>query len=125
MATLYELVGGEQWFVDVVDRFYDRVAGDPVLRPLYPDDLAGPRAHLAGFLVQYWGGPADYSAERGHPRLRMRHMPFVIGTAERDAWFAHMQASVSEGGLDPDVESQVVAYFENAADHLINDGSHG
>lgn len=121
MATLYELVGGEQWFADLVDRFYDRVEHDPVLRPLYPDDLAGSRALLTGFLVQYWGGPADYSARRGHPRLRMRHLPFVIGQAERDAWFGHMRAAVAEGGLDPDVEAQVVAYFDNAATHLIND----
>lgn len=120
MATLYELVGGKQWFVELVDRFYDRVEHDPVLRPLYPDDLAGSRAHLAGFLVQYWGGPADYSAERGHPRLRMRHLPFEIGTAERNAWFGHMRAAVAESGLDPDVEEQVIAYFDNAATHLIN-----
>jgi hemoglobin len=121
MASLYDLVG-EHWFADLVDRFYDRVAADDVLRPLYPDDLAPPRAHLTGFLVQYWGGPTDYSDERGHPRLRMRHMPFAIGPRERDAWFGHMAASVREGGLAPEVEEQVIAYFENAATHLINTG---
>lgn len=120
MTTLYELVGGEAWFRDLVDRFYDRVADDPVLRPLYPEDLAASRAHMTGFLVQYWGGPATYSEERGHPRLRMRHLPFRIGRAERDAWFSHMEAAVRAGGLAPDVADQVVAYFDNAATHLVN-----
>jgi len=119
-VTLYELVGGDAWFVALVDRFYDRVEADPVLRPLYPEDMDPSRAHLAGFLVQYWGGPATYSAERGHPRLRMRHFPFRIGQAERDAWFGHMRAAVAEGRLAPEVEAEVVAYFEGASTHLIN-----
>ena len=77
--TVYALVG-EEFFVELVERFYEGVAGDAVLRPLYPSqDLADAKARLCGFLVQYWGGPADYSAARGHPRLRMRHAPYVIG----------------------------------------------
>lgn len=119
-ATLYELVGGEQWFVELVDRFYAGVADDPVLAPLYPDDLTDAKAWLAGFLVQYWGGPGDYSAQRGHPRLRMRHAPFVIGPAQRDAWLAHMTAAVRAGSLPPEAEAQVLAYFESAAAHLTN-----
>ena len=82
--TLYEVVGGAEFFIELVDRFYAGVEGDPVLRHMYPDDLSEPRAHTAAFLVQYWGGPATYSEQRGHPRLRMRHAPFVIGQAERD-----------------------------------------
>ena len=83
--TVYALVG-EQFFVELVERFYEGVAGDAVLRPLYPSqDFTDAKARLCGFLVQYWGGPADYSAARGHPRLRMRHGPFVIGPAQRDA----------------------------------------
>jgi hemoglobin len=121
-ATLYELVGGTAWFVDLVDRFYDGVADDPVLRPLYPEDLTASRAHMVGFLVQYWGGPTTYSDERGHPRLRMRHAPFAIGPAERDAWAGHMDAAVRAGGLPPDAEAQVLAYFANAATHLVNVG---
>src|SRR5262252_9541091 len=110
--TLYELVGGDRWFEDLVDRFYAGVEDDPVLRPLYPRDLTGAKAHLQGFLVQYWGGPTTYSEERGHPRLRMRHFPFAIGPVERDAWLAHMTAAVRGGDLDPEVERQVLDYFE-------------
>lgn len=120
MASLYEIVGGRDWFVDLVDRFYDAVDVDPVLRPLYPDDLTESRELMVGFLMQYWGGPGTYSEERGHPRLRMRHAPFAIGQAERDAWFGHMCDSLAQGGLEPEIEEQVVAYFDNAATHLIN-----
>jgi hemoglobin len=123
-VTLYELVGGEPWFRALVDRFYDGVEADPVLRPLYPDeDLTAARDHLAGFLMQYWGGPTTYSDQRGHPRLRMRHVPFRIGKAERDAWYGHMAAAVRGGELAPEVESEVLAYFERAADHLVNQPS--
>ena len=121
-TTLYDLVGGSGWFVALVDRFYDGVDGDPVLRPLYPDDLTESRAHMAGFLVQYWGGPTTYSEQRGHPRLRMRHAPFAIGAPERDAWVRHMDAAVRAGDLPPEVEAQVLDYFATAATHLVNAG---
>ena len=117
---MYERVGGEQWFVDLVERFYDGVVDDQVLRPMYPDDLTGSKAHLAGFLVQYWGGPATYSEQRGHPRLRMRHAPFAIGPAKAQAWLAHMTAAVQAGGLGPQDADQMLAYFEMAANHLLN-----
>lgn len=118
--TLFQLVGGEAWFAELVDRFYAGVERDPVLRPLYPEDLTASRAHMTAFLVQYWGGPGTYSDQRGHPRLRMRHAPFAIGRAERDAWLAHMDAAVRAGGLASEVEAQVLAYFDNAATHLVN-----
>ncbi|MGH2688157.1 MAG: globin, partial [Actinomycetota bacterium] len=89
-------------------------------RPLYSEDLVPPRAHLAGFLIQYWGGPDDYSVERGHPRLRKRHVPFAIGRAERDAWFNHMRDAVQAGGLSPEDEAEMIAYFDSAATFLIN-----
>ena len=122
--TLYERAGGDAFFVDLVDRFYEGVAGDPVLRPMYPDDLVAARAHLALFLVQYWGGPATYNEQRGHPRLRMRHAPFVIGTMERDAWLRHMTAAVrgavAAAGLDAGDEAELLAYFDMAAHQLMN-----
>ena len=117
--TLYDLVGPE-WFVALVDRFYDGVATNPVLRSLYPDDLEGSRHRLAGFLQQYWGGPAEYSAERGHPRLRMRHEPFRIGEAEREAWLCSMATALVGGGLTAPAETKVMEYFAGAASHLVN-----
>ena len=118
--TLYDRVGGRTWFEDLVARFYDGVAHDRVLRPLYPDDLTGPRERLTAFLVQYWGGPADYSAQRGHPRLRMRHVRFPIGAAERNAWYQLMADSVLEGNLAPDDEAEVLVYFANTTGFLTN-----
>jgi hemoglobin len=122
--TLYERVGGELFFVDLVDRFYLGVAGDPLLRPLYPDDLVESSRHLALFLMQYWGGPGTYGEERGHPRLRMRHAPFVIGPAERDAWLRHMLGAV----LELEAVSRITAadalelreYLDMAANSLVN-----
>jgi hemoglobin len=117
---MYERVGGDAWFVGLVGRFYERVAADATLRPLYPDDLTDAIAHLTGFLVQYWGGPTTYSEQRGHPRLRMRHARFAIGVAERDAWYEAMSASVREAGLAPEDEAAFLAYFDMAATSLIN-----
>lgn len=121
---MYEAVGGSEFFVELVDRFYRGVAADPLLRPLYPDDLTEPRRHLALFLQQYWGGPGTYSQERGHPRLRQRHLPFVIGEAERDAWFGHMAAALDamarERDLDRALEREMLDYFAQAADFMVN-----
>jgi hemoglobin len=124
VGTLYERVGGESFFVDLVDRFYLGVAGDPLLRPLYPDDLAESSRHLALFLMQYWGGPPTYGEQRGHPRLRMRHAPFVIGPSERDAWLRHMLAALLELEsasriTDPDAR-ELRDYLDMAANSLVN-----
>ena len=119
-VTIYEAVGGHDWFVGLIDRFYDAVDTDVVLRPLYPDDLTESREHMVKFLAQYWGGPTTYSEERGHPRLRMRHAPFVITTSEKDAWLTHMLHAVRAGDLHPEIEQRMVDYFDMAATHLIN-----
>ena len=123
-TTLYERVGGERFFVELVDRFYIGVAGDPLLRPLYPDDLHESSRHLALFLMQYWGGPGTYGEERGHPRLRMRHVPFVIGLPERDAWLRHMLSAVSEletaSRISPVDALELRGYLEMAANSLVN-----
>ena len=124
MDALFERVGGEQFFFDLVDRFYLGVAGDPLLRPLYPDDLVESSHHLALFLIQYWGGPGTYSEQRGHPRLRMRHAPFVIGAPERDAWLRHMLAALSdleEAGRIPSADAvELREYLDMAANSLMN-----
>jgi hemoglobin len=120
-TTLYDAVGGEETFRRLVHRFYAGVATDPVLRPLYPEaDLSGAEERLRMFLVQYWGGPRTYSEQRGHPRLRMRHMPFRIGLAERDAWLRHMRAAVDDLGLAPAAETLLWDYLVMAAGSLVN-----
>jgi hemoglobin len=119
--TMYDRVGGAPWFETLTERFYAAVASDPVLRAVYPEeDLTAARQRLCGFLIQYWGGPADYSEARGHPRLRMRHMPFAIGLAERDAWYGHMAAAVRAGGLSLEDEFTMLRYFAGAATQLTN-----
>jgi hemoglobin len=121
-ASVYELAGGSDFFESLVDRFYKGVALDPVLLPLYPqpEDLAPARRRLTLFLIQYWGGPTTYSDERGHPRLRMRHAPFVIGPVERDRWLVHMRAAVQ--ALDPpaEVRAALSDYFAMAAEAMRN-----
>ena len=122
--NVHDLVGGGEFFTELVERFYAGVATDLLLRPLYPDDLTEPKHHLALFLQQYWGGPGTYSEQRGHPRLRQRHAPFVIGEPERDAWLRHMAAAldslVVERGIAPELEAQLLQYFLGAADFLVN-----
>ena len=119
-GTLYHRVGGEPFFQSLVEKFYAGIASDPILRPLYPKDLEPPRAHLAGFLAQYWGGPPNYSMQRGHPRLRMRHAQFRIGQAERDAWVRHMTAAVKASGASQEDARELLNYFESTATFLIN-----
>ena len=117
---MYERVGGEAFFKALVDCFYAGVETDPVLRPLYPEDLDEPNEHLRLFLIQYWGGPSTYQERRGHPRLRMRHAPLVIGLAERDAWLRLMLLALAESGIDPKDEAEMAEYFRGAATQLIN-----
>jgi hemoglobin len=121
--TVYDVVGGMDFFVALADRFYDRVRDDAVLLPLYPDpdDLPAASRRLAMFLAQYWGGPHAYSEERGHPMLRARHNPYVIGALERDHWLVCMLSAVNELVIDDDVRAQMTDYFVKAAEHLRND----
>jgi hemoglobin len=120
-TSLYDAAGGMPFFESLVDRFYQGVAVDQGLRPIYPEaDLAAARHRLTLFLAQYWGGPQTYDAERGHPRLRMRHAPFAIGPAERDAWLGHMRDAIASLSPSPDVAARLHAYFDMAADAMRN-----
>jgi hemoglobin len=119
--SLYDRAGGMPFFEALVGRFYDGVETDPILRPLYPEpDLAGARHRLTLFLAQYWGGPTTYDQERGHPRLRMRHAPFAIGSEARDAWLLHMRAALVEVAPPPDVAVELDRYLEMAAEAMRN-----
>jgi len=122
--TFYEAVGGEETFRRLVHGFYQRVAADPELRRVYPSKDLGPaEEHLRMFLIQYWGGPGTYSERRGHPRLRMRHVRFRIGEAERDAWLSHMRAELDEIALPEPLDRQLWQYLVMAAHSLVNQPS--
>ncbi|SDK72630.1 hemoglobin [Actinopolyspora mzabensis] len=119
--TFYDEVGGEATFRTIVARFYEEVAKDELLRPLYPEeDLSGAEQRLRLFLMQYWGGPQTYSEQRGHPRLRMRHAPFKIGLAERDAWLRCMRIALDEVDLTRQQRDRLWQYFEMAAHSMVN-----
>ena len=118
--SVYDLLGGEESLRLIVDAFYDKVEADAVLRPMYPADLAEPKRRLFLFLLQFFGGPARYSEERGHPRLRMRHFPFAIDRQARDHWFDHMCAAIDETGIDEPARSMMRDYFERSSAFLIN-----
>jgi hemoglobin len=129
-VTVFAALGGQPFFDRLVDRFYARVESDDVLLSLYPepDDLGPARERLALFLAQYWGGPPTYSDRRGHPRLRMRHVPYAIGDRERDHWLTAMRQALDETmpqapldeGLRSEVHARMSDYFEMAATHLVN-----
>jgi len=121
----YSQMGGAEFFEALVGHFYEGVAGDPVLRAMYPDDDLGPaERRLLLFLTQYWGGPTTYSDERGHPRLRMRHNPYVIDDDARDRWLTHMRAALdltmAEQELDPAWEQELWRYLVGAAIAMVN-----
>ena len=121
LGNLYEAAGGEETFKLLGDRFYARVADDPLLRPIYPEEnLSSAIERLTLFLIQYWGGPSTYNERRGHPRLRLRHQPFPIGQAERDAWLGHMTAAVDSLALAPALRKALVDYFVTASTAMIN-----
>jgi len=120
-TSLYERAGGTPFFEALVGGFYDGVAADPLLRSIYPEaDLAPARRRLTLFLIQYWGGPTTYDEERGHPRLRVRHVPFAIGPAARDRWLVLMRAAMVEIAPPPDVAAELEQYFAMAAEAMRN-----
>lgn len=117
----FEQIGGTATFTKLVDKFYEGVAEDPLLRPMYPEEDLGPaKERLRMFLEQYWGGPHTYSEQRGHPRLRMRHNVFPITPAAKDAWLRHMRAAVESLELSPLHEATLWDYLERAAISLVN-----
>ncbi|WP_079035739.1 globin [Streptomyces albus] len=119
--TFYEQVGGEETFRRLANRFYQGVAEDPLLRPMYPEEDLGPaEERLRLFLMQYWGGPRTYSERRGHPRLRMRHAPFKVDRAAHDAWLRHMRVAVDSLELPEHLETQLWDYLVYAAGSMVN-----
>ena len=123
-VSLYQEVGGSDFFIELVNKFYEGVINDEVIISLYPDrnDLEGAKERLSLFLMQYWGGPTTYSDERGHPRLRQRHFSFAIGERERDHWLMHMQGAIDAMPTSDSVRTRLSEYMSNAAQHLVNTG---
>lgn len=122
-STPYEQFGGHDFFEALVADFYAGVATDPGLRPMYPEeDLAPAADRLRMFLEQYWGGPATYSEQRGHPRLRMRHAPYRIDADARDRWLRHMRAALDARDLPPEQDAAMWRYLHSAAYAMVNSG---
>lgn len=123
MTDLNELCAyvGEDRLRAMVAAFYRGVREDDVIGPLYPqDDWEGAEKRLADFIVFRFGGPATYLEERGHPRLRMRHLPFSIGLAERDRWLELMGQAMREAEIPDDVAPMMGAFFAQVADMMRN-----
>ena len=121
MPSFFDQVGGEETFAKLTKHFYEGVAQDPILKPMYPEEDLGPaERRLNLFLQQYWGGPDTYQIERGHPRLRMRHFPYKINPEARDAWLAHMRTAVDRLELSPLHEAELWDYLQRAAHAMLN-----
>lgn len=118
-TSIYATLGADA-FWRIARAFYARVDRDPFLRPMFPADLEEPIRNQAEFLIQYFGGPQDYSARKGHPRLRMRHMPYAIGVRERNAWMSHMEGALADAGIPEPFLSQMREYFARTATFMMN-----
>lgn len=119
-TNVYELVGGDATFWALVEAFYRRVEADMNLRSMFPADLEPGKRWQALFLIQYWGGPSYYHNERGHPRLRMRHMPYPITPQAREAWLRHMLDAIDEVGIPEPARGLMREYFINGSAFMIN-----
>ncbi len=118
--SIYDMIGGADTLWQLVDLFYTKVEADAELRAIFPEDLEPGKQWQYLFLVQYWGGPTEYAAERGHPRLRMRHAPFPISPALKDRWVMHMHAAIDEVGIQEPARSVMREYFRRGADVMVN-----
>ena len=121
MSSDFDIFGGELFFRNLVNDFYQGVINDEILKPMYPEgDMEGAEKRLRMFLEQYWGGPSTYSEERGHPRLRMRHQPFYISKVEHDAWLQCMHAALIDLDMPEEMKEELWTYFQYAANSMIN-----
>ncbi len=120
--SLYDLFGGSQGVSGLVEEFYRRIEGDPDIRPVYPEDLEPGKTHLKMFLEQWLGGPPIYSQQFGHPRLRMRHFPFVITDRHAGIWLKHMRGAIQSRGIPADAERTVFERLGPLARHMVNEG---
>ena len=121
-AAVYGTIG-EEGFARLTAAFYRKIPNDDILGPMYPpEDLQGAEERLRDFLVGRFGGPPRYIEQRGHPRLRMRHMPFAINLAARDRWMNLMSNAVAEANLPADAAALLLDFFGAMATFMINRG---
>ncbi len=119
--SFYDAIGGYPTIAKIVEHFYEGVAADEALRPMYPEEDLGPAAErLTLFMAQYWGGPTTYSDRRGHPRLRMRHAPFAVTPAMAQRWLVHFRAGLDAANLTPEQDAQFWDYVTHAAQFMVN-----
>ena len=118
--TVYEMVGGAPTFKKLVNVFYSKVENDELLRSIFPNDLEAGKQWQCLFLIQLFGGPPDYSQQRGHPRLRMRHAAFRIDERAAQLWLSYMVEAIDEINIDEPARSMMQDYFERTAAHMIN-----
>ena len=118
--SVFEIIGGKETIWQLVDDFYTRVENDPQLRAIFPEDLEPGKQWQYLFLMQYWGGPTEYAAERGHPRLRMRHAPFAISSDLKDRWVMHMHDAIDAVGIQEPARSMMREYFQRAGEVMVN-----
>jgi hemoglobin len=121
-TSFLETVGGREGVSALIEEFYRRVEGEPELRAVYPEDLEPGKANLKLFMEQWLGGGPVYSERYGHPRLRMRHFPFVIGERHAGLWLKHMRAAVQARDVPPDVERVIFERLGPLARHMVNEG---
>ena len=124
-VTPFDIIGGEERVKALTERFYDLMDLEPAyaaLRAVHGSDLANARQRLFWFLCGWLGGPQHYIERFGHPRLRMRHMPFPIGILERDQWLACMDQAMAETELDPTLRERLQQSFFQTADWMRNKG---
>ena len=119
-SSLFDLVGGHEGVVRIVDTFYERVAADPEIRPVYPQDLSPGREKLKLFFEQWLGGPPVYAERYGHPRLRRRHFPFVIDEKHAGRWLHHMRHAFRAQGVPAEAERSIFERLAPLAHHMVN-----
>ncbi len=124
-VSVYDMIGGEITIFKLVDVFYTKLAQDEELKSLFPEDLSEGKYWQFLFLMQYWGGPTRYAEMRGHPRLRMRHMPFPITPLLKDKWLKCMLEAIDIVGIQEPARSTMRQYFEQGASFMINRFSEG
>ena len=121
-ASLFDRAGGAEAISRIVESFYVRIEADTRMRPIYPDDLEPGKEKLKLFLAMWLGGPQTYTERFGHPRLRMRHFPFVIDELAAGRWLRHMREAWAEEGVSPDIVAVVFERFGPLAHHMVNAG---